>query len=84
MEENALQIFEHEKFGKIRIVIIDGVIWFVGKDVAIALGYSNPRDALAKHVDDEDKGVSQIATPSGEQSMTILNLPRLKSRGSRD
>ena len=56
MEENALQIFEHEKFGKIRIVIIDGVIWFVGKDVAIALGYSNPRDSLAKHVDDEDKG----------------------------
>ena len=45
----------NEDFGKVRAVMIDDEPWFIGKDVAIALGYSNPRDALAKRVDDEDK-----------------------------
>ena len=53
--ENSFKIFQHKKFGKIRVIYLNGVIYFVGKDVAIALGYSNTRDALAKHVDDKDK-----------------------------
>lgn len=70
---NALQTFNNEEFGSIRTLMIDGEPWFVGKDVALALGYSNHRDALRKHVDSEDKGESQIATPSGTQQMTIIN-----------
>lgn len=53
--------------------------WLVGKDVAAALGYSNTRDALAKHVDPEDKGVAKCDTPSGEQDMTIINESGLYS-----
>ncbi len=76
---SELQVFANPQFGQIRAVEVDGEPWFVGKDVAEALGYSNPRDALAKHVDGEDKGVSQIATPSGIQEMTILNESGLYS-----
>lgn len=46
---NELQIFNNEEFGEIRTVEIDGKIYFVGKDVANALGYSNPRDAISRH-----------------------------------
>ncbi len=60
---NDLKIFNSEEFGEIRAVSIDGEPWFVGKDVAIALGYSNPRDAINKHVDDEDKGGSKMRHP---------------------
>lgn len=70
---NEIEIFRNEEFGEIRTVIIDGEPWFVGKDVAVALGYSNHRDALFKHVDNEDKGESRIATPSGKQTMTTIN-----------
>ena len=50
-----LKIFENKEFGKIRTVIIDNEPWFVGKDVAIILGYSDPSSAVSKNVDDEDK-----------------------------
>lgn len=60
---------------QVRTVVIDGQPWFVGRDVALALGYSNPRDALAKHVPDQHKGVSRIATPSGGQDMTVITEP---------
>lgn len=50
-----LQIFQNPRFGQLRTVIINGEVYFVGKDVATALGYSNTRDALAKHVEPEDK-----------------------------
>lgn len=70
---NELQVFTNPEFGQVRTVTIEEEPWFVGKDVAVALGYGNPRDALRKHIEDEDKGVSQIATPSGEQTMTIIN-----------
>lgn len=68
-----LEIFKNEEFGEIRTVTIDGEPWFVGKDIATALGYSNTRDAIAKHVDDEDKGVAKCDTPSGKQNMSIIN-----------
>lgn len=53
--------------------------WFIGKDVAERLGYSNPRDALSKHVEPEDKRVSRFATPSGEQDMNVINESGLYS-----
>lgn len=68
-----LQIFNNPEFGGVRVVNLDNEPWIVGKDAAIALGYSNPRDALAKHVPDKYKRVSQIATPSGAQNMTLIN-----------
>lgn len=70
---NDLTVFNNERFGKIRTVVLDGVIWFVGKDIAEALGYSNPRKALADHVEEEDKGVTKCYTPGGAQEMTITN-----------
>lgn len=70
---NSLRAFNNEEFGTIRTVMIDGEPWFVGKDVAIALGYNNPRDALAKHVDAEDKGVAKCDTLGGAQELTIIN-----------
>lgn len=70
---NDLMIFNNEEFGDIRTVAIDGEPWFVGKDVAEALGYSNARDALAKHVDLEDKGVAKCDTLGGKQDLAIIN-----------
>jgi anti-repressor protein len=76
---NELQIFKNDQFGEIRTVEIGGEPWFVWKDIADKLGYSNPRDAIYKHVDPEDKGASRIATTSGEQDMTIINESGLYS-----
>lgn len=73
MELNALQIFQHPDFGRIRTTTVDGEPWFVGKDIAEALGYSNPRKALADHVDEEDKGVTKRDTLGGPQEMAIIN-----------
>ena len=70
---NELQIFNSEEFGKIRTVTINDEPWFVGKDVATALGYSNSRDAISKHVFDDDKGVAKCDTPSGRQEMSVIN-----------
>lgn len=53
---SELMIFRNQEFGSIRTVEVNGEPWMVGKDVAAALGYSNTKDALAKHVDPEDKG----------------------------
>ena len=67
---NELQIFVSKEFGEIRTVTIDNEPWFVGKDVATALGYKNTKDALATHVEDCDKIMgSQNATPSIKDSM---------------
>lgn len=73
METKSIQVFNNTEFGEIRSMTIDGEPYFVGKDVAAALGYSNPRDALSKHVDSDDKGVANCDTPSGTQKMTIIN-----------
>ena len=70
---NELQIFDNEEFGKIRTVTINNEPWFVSKDVATALGYSNSRDAISKHVFDDDKGVAKCDTPSGRQEMSVIN-----------
>jgi anti-repressor protein len=64
---------------QVRTVLVDHEPRFVGKDVAEVLGYANTRDALTRHVDEEDKGVSGITTPFGEQTMTIINESGLYS-----
>ena len=67
--ETNIQIFRNETFGEIRTMTNEkGETWFVGKDVAEALGYSNPLKALRVHVDDEDKGVTEMGTPGGTQN----------------
>lgn len=73
---NELKIFENPEFGKVRTVAIDGEPWLVGKDVARALGYGEGKslaNAVANHVDDEDKGVTELMTPGGMQKTTIIN-----------
>lgn len=70
---NEIKVFSNEEFGKVRVLNIDNEPWFVGRDVAEVLGYSNTRDAISKHVDEEDKGVAKCDTPSGAQQMTIIN-----------
>ena len=57
----------------VRTVTIDGEPWFVGKDVAEALGYAEPRSAVSKKVETCDRGVAEMETPSGKQNMTIIN-----------
>ena len=67
------QIFKNAEFGQIRTCMVDGEVFFVGKDVASALGYKNTKDALMRHVDVEDKEGSGITTPSGIQPMVVIN-----------
>lgn len=73
---NELKIFNNKEFGKIRTVTIDNEPWFVGKDVAEALGYGKGKslnNAINNHVDNEDKGVTEMMTPGGKQKMTTIN-----------
>ena len=76
---NEIQIFSNEEFGEIRTVAIDGEPWFVGKDVAAALGCSNPQKAIRDHVDEDDKGVNESFTPGGKQELIIINESGLYS-----
>ena len=69
----------HPEFGELRTVEIDGEPWFVGKDVAAALGYTNSRDAIATHVEPEDKGVAKCDTLGGKQDLVIINESGLYS-----
>ena len=68
-----LTTFTNDVFGNIRGLEINGEPWLVGKDVAEALGYADPRSTVSKKVDKEDRGVSKMETPSGVQNMTIIN-----------
>lgn len=80
---NELKIFENEQFGKVRAVKINEEPWFVGKDVAAALGYNDTKSALKDHVDVEDKQIvqrGQIATLDvPNRGMTIINESGLYS-----
>lgn len=71
--------FNNPEFGSIRTIEQNGDPWFVGKDVAEALGYSNPQKAIRDHVDDLDKGVNEMDTPGGKQQMPIINESGLYS-----
>ena len=76
---NELKIFENPEFGKIRTMEINGEPYFVGREVAMVLGYKNPLDALTKHVEEEDKGVANCDTLGGTQKMTVINESGLYS-----
>lgn len=76
---NELQIFSNPEFGSVRTLTIEDEPFFVGKDVATVLGYSNTKDALARHVDEEDARGSGITTPSGIQTMKVINESGLYS-----
>lgn len=73
MSNQQLINFSNPDFGKVRALLIDGEPWLVGKDVATALGYKNPERELRKHVDAEDKGVTEMVTPGGKQKITVIN-----------
>lgn len=70
---SQLQIFNSDEFGEIRTVTIDNEPWFVGKDVALALGYKDTSDALKKHVSEEDKLTRRFADSGQNREMYIIN-----------
>ena len=72
-------VFRSKEFGQIRTCTVKGETYFVGKDVASALGYKNASKAMADHVDDEDKGVTKRYTLGGSQEMIIINESGLYS-----
>lgn len=76
---NSISTFRNPAFGSVRAVSINNEPYFVGKDVAEILGYSNPRKAMIDHVDAEDKGVTKCDTLGGTQEMTIINESGLYS-----
>lgn len=77
---NELQVFHNDEFGSVRTLTINGDPYFVGKDVADILGYSNSRDALSRHVDDEDKNsvVIHDGIP-GNPNQVVINESGLYS-----
>lgn len=68
-----IQIFSNDQFGQLRTIVIDNEPWFVGKDVADALGYSAARNAIAAHVDGEDKLTHQISASGQKRDVTFIN-----------
>lgn len=76
---NDIQTFNNPEFGKILTMEINGEAWFVGKDVATALGYSRPSDAIAVHVDEEDKLIRRITVSGQGRQMTVINESGLYS-----
>ncbi len=78
--KNEIMLFEHDEFGKVRTLVIEGEPWFVGKDVTEILGYKDSVNALKSHVDAEDKKGWQITTPSrGLQQASVINESGLYS-----
>lgn len=72
MEKIMQRTFENKQFGTVRIITVSGEPYFVGVDIATALGYSNTRDAIAKHIDDEDKAT--VAIHDGRQKRNIIAI----------
>jgi len=67
-----ITVFSKDEFGEVRSVIINDEPWFIGKDVAKALKYSNPQKAIRDHVDEDDKGMNESFTPEGGTQKTIV------------
>lgn len=78
LSEN-IKIFNNAEFGEIRVMLIDDDPWFVGKDIAVALGYKDTVNALKAHVDEQDKAGWRITTQFGEKETTIINESGLYS-----
>lgn len=76
---NKLKVFQNEEFGAVRTMTINGEPYFVGKDVADILGYTDTAKAIRVHVDEEDKGVDEMDTPGGKQKTVFINESGLYS-----
>lgn len=76
---NESQIFKNEEFGEVRSLLINDEPYFVGKDVTDILGYQNGSRDINRHVDDEDKGTTEMVTPGGKQKVQIINESGLYS-----
>ena len=79
MNNSMVKVFESEQFGKVRAINIDGESWFVGKDVAEALGYNDTDQALRRHVDKEDKLTRNFNGSGQNRKMTTINESGLYS-----
>lgn len=77
--KNQLTVFRNEKFGEVRVVMIDNEPWFVGKDVCDILGYQNGSRDINRHVDDDDRQNYQNGTLETNRGMTIINESGLYS-----
>ena len=75
---NKLQVFNFNE-NQIRTLLINNEPYFIGKDVANILGYSNTRKAINDHVDEEDKGVTKCDTLGGKQDLIVINESGLYS-----
>lgn len=73
MVDNQLTVFNNAEFGEVRTVIVDDEPWFVGLDVANALGYANPRNAVPTHVDMDDRLCTQIEYAGQKRDITVIN-----------
>lgn len=76
---NELQVFTSNEFGKVRTVVINDTPWFVGKDVAVVLGYQNSSRDINRHVDEEDRQNYQNGTFDSPRGMTVINESGLYS-----
>lgn len=76
--KNNIVAFNYEE-QQVRTIEKNSEPWFVGKDVADILGYTDTAQAVRKHIDDEDKGVVEMTTPGGKQNMVIINESGLYS-----
>jgi len=76
--ENEIKIFKNQEFGQLRTIVKDGEPWFVAKDVCDKFGETNYRRSI-RYLDEDEKGVSQINTPGGNQNMTVVNEAGLYS-----
>lgn len=76
---NEIKVFENDAFGSVRTIDREGDVWFVGKDVAEILGYTNPSKALADHVDEEDKLNNESLSSLGQRGGWLINESGLYS-----
>lgn len=79
MSENMIKTFTNTEFGSLRTIIVNDEPHFIGKEVAEILGYANPKNAVPKHVDDEDKLSTQIEYAGQKRSITVINESGLYS-----
>lgn len=76
---NEIKVFNNDAFGSVRTMDMEGEVWFVGKDVAEILGYTNPSKALADHVDEEDKLNNESLSSLGQRGGWLINESGLYS-----
>lgn len=79
MSENMIKIFNNAEFGSLKTIMVNNEPYFIGKEIAEILGYANPKNAVPKHVDNEDKLSTQIEYAGQKRSVTVINESGLYS-----